>query len=63
MLARLNVHLETDFALPGPRPFARLKRYEDALDALVRAWVGIEYLAGRTRAFGDADAAIWTPGG
>lgn len=38
-----------------------LKRYEDALDALVCAWVGIEYLAGRTTAYGDATAAIWTP--
>ena len=38
-----------------------LKRYEDALDALICAWVGIEYLAGRARAFGDSAAAIWTP--
>lgn len=38
-----------------------LKRYEDVLDALICAWVGIEYLAGRARAFGDSAAAIWTP--
>lgn len=62
VLSRLEAHLETGLSLPGPRPFARLKRYEDALDALICAWVGIEYLAGRTRAFGDADSAIWTPG-
>lgn len=60
-LGQLDEHLDTGFTLPGPRPFARLKRYEDALDALVCAWVGIEYLSGRTRAFGDGAAAIWTP--
>ncbi len=62
VLSGLEAHLETGLILPGPRPFARLKRYEDALDALICAWVGIEYLAGRTRAFGDADSSIWTPG-
>lgn len=39
----------------------RLKRYEDAIDALVCGWVGIEYLAGRAVAFGDEYAAIWVP--
>lgn len=38
-----------------------LKRYEDALDALVCAWVGVEYLAGRTVPLGNDDAAIWCP--
>ncbi len=38
-----------------------LKRYEDALDALVCAWVGMEFLAGRTVALGDDTAAIWCP--
>jgi predicted RNase H-like nuclease len=50
--------------LPLPRvpPAAgRMKRYEDALDAIVCAWVAIEFLAGRSRAYGDADAGIWTP--
>jgi predicted RNase H-like nuclease len=61
VLSKLEAHLETGLVLPGPKPFARLKRYEDALDALVCAWVGMEYLAGRSRALGDADAAIWTP--
>ena len=40
---------------------AHLKRYEDALDALVCAWVGVEYLSGKTIAFGDATAAIRCP--
>lgn len=38
-----------------------LKAYEDALDALVCAWVGAEYLAGRAEAYGDETAAIWVP--
>jgi predicted RNase H-like nuclease len=61
VLGLLESRLETGFTLPGPRPFARLKRYEDALDALICAWVGIEYLAGRTQAYGDTDSAIWMP--
>ncbi|TVP84035.1 MAG: DUF429 domain-containing protein [Thioalkalivibrio sp.] len=50
--------------LPSPETagsLSALKRYEDALDALVCAWVGIEYLAGRTVPLGDTDAAIWCP--
>jgi predicted RNase H-like nuclease len=39
----------------------RLKRYEDALDALTCAWVGVEYLQARTVAFGDETAVIWCP--
>lgn len=38
-----------------------LKRYEDALDALVCCWVGMETVAGRADAHGDDDAAIWVP--
>jgi predicted RNase H-like nuclease len=40
---------------------SRLKPYEDALDALVSAWMGLEYLAGRATALGDAHAAVWCP--
>ncbi|MCH7593865.1 MAG: DUF429 domain-containing protein [Chloroflexi bacterium] len=40
---------------------AFLKRYEDSIDALVCAWVGIEYIEGRCAAYGDASAAIWIP--
>ena len=50
--------------LPAPaavRSLSALKRYEDVLDALVCAWVGAEYLAGRTVPLGNADAAIWCP--
>jgi predicted RNase H-like nuclease len=40
---------------------SRLKPYEDALDALVSAWMGLEYLAGRATALGDVHAAVWCP--
>jgi len=50
--------------LPDPgtvKSLSALKRYEDALDALVCGWVGVEYLAGRTVPLGNDDAAIWCP--
>ncbi len=47
--------------VPKPQHFTDLKRYEDSLDALVCAWTGIEYLAGRAKAFGDENSAIWVP--
>jgi predicted RNase H-like nuclease len=47
--------------LSGPVNFTALKPFEDTLDALVCAWAGAEHLAGRTLAFGDADATIWVP--
>jgi predicted RNase H-like nuclease len=65
--ARMRRALEreiTGIDLPLPRPdipLARLKRHEDALDALVCAWVGLQLLLGRACSFGDGDAAIWTP--
>lgn len=52
------------FHLPKPEQvaaIANLKRYEDALDSLVCAWVGAQFLLGRTVALGDATAAIWCP--
>jgi predicted RNase H-like nuclease len=44
-----------------PATLAALARVEHVIDALVCAWVGAEYLAGRARALGDADNAIWAP--
>lgn len=52
------------FVLPEPSrvgSLTSLKRYEDGLDALVCAWVGMEYLRGRAVALGDEDSAIWCP--
>jgi predicted RNase H-like nuclease len=40
---------------------SHLKRYEDALDALICAWVGIKYFEGDCTAFGDGSSAIWIP--
>lgn len=41
--------------------FSSLKPYEDALDTLVCAWVGIKHAQGETKAYGDDTAAIWIP--
>lgn len=38
-----------------------LKRYEDAIDALICAWIAITYVEGHCTAFGDELAAIWLP--
>jgi predicted RNase H-like nuclease len=45
--------------VPATGTLAALKRYEDALDAAICAWIGTEYLAKRTTAYGDASAAVW----
>ncbi len=45
--------------IPSSGTLAQLKRYEDALDAVICAWIGTEYLAKRTRAYGDAMTAVW----
>lgn len=52
------------FSLPPAHAvgtLASLKRYEDALDALISAWVGVEYLNGRATPHGDSTAAVWVP--
>ena len=38
-----------------------LKRYEDAIDALVCSWTAIRFLRGECKAYGDESAAIWSP--
>lgn len=53
---------DLDVPLPAAaRSAGALKRFEDALDALLCAWVGIAYLTGRAEPFGDRDAAVWCP--
>jgi hypothetical protein len=55
-----NVSVE----LPDPTstlPVLGLKCYEDSLDALVCAWVGVKYLAGDAVPYGNDIAAIWVP--
>jgi predicted RNase H-like nuclease len=55
--------LETDLgSLPVGEPDERkLKAYEDTLDAVVCAWVGILWLRQECEPFGDASSAIWVP--
>jgi predicted RNase H-like nuclease len=38
-----------------------LKGFEDALDAVICAWVGICALDGHAEPFGDKESAIWIP--
>jgi predicted RNase H-like nuclease len=45
--------------VPTTGPLAALKRFEDALDAALCAWIGAEYLAKRLRPYGDPTAAVW----
>jgi predicted RNase H-like nuclease len=55
---------ETQISLPAPsevQNLSQLKRYEDALDALISAWVGVQYVEGCSKAYGDGEAAIWVP--
>jgi predicted RNase H-like nuclease len=67
--AALRCALDRDIAdvaehLPAPPrrgTLAELKRHEDAFDALLCAWTGIEYLARRVRPHGDAAGAVWAP--
>lgn len=50
--------------MPPPPSTTRggaLKAFEDRLDAIVCAWVGICVIEHRARPFGDHDSAIWVP--
>lgn len=40
---------------------ARLKHLEDALDAVVCAWIGHQFWRGNALAYGNEQAAIWLP--
>lgn len=51
-------------ALPMPALDCRgheMKAFEDALDAIVCAWVGTCVLDGKARPYGDMESAIWIP--
>jgi len=65
ILGALRVAIQ-DIALPLPdadhlKTLSQLKRYEDAIDALVCGWVGTQFLQGSATAYGDATCAIWVP--
>ncbi len=52
--------------LPVPLQTAatwELKAFEDTIDAVICAWVGICALEGRAIPYGDDDCAIWIPAG
>lgn len=54
----------TAASLPPPPPDAsalELKAYEDRMDAVVCAWIGICALNGEAVSFGDTTSAIWVP--
>jgi predicted RNase H-like nuclease len=38
-----------------------IKRFEDALDAVVCAWIGTLFIEGACLSYGDENAAIWVP--
>lgn len=65
IVARLEQHISgVSAALPPPPSDARgaaLKAYEDMLDAVICAWVGIRAIEGRAKPIGDDLAAIWIP--
>jgi predicted RNase H-like nuclease len=50
-----QIHLAPDARV------AQLKEFEDMLDAVVCAWIGICALEERATAFGDRNSAIWIP--
>lgn len=60
--ALANLIENTVLPLPAAnnvRTLSGPKRYEDALDALVSAWVGIKYLEQQAIPYGDLHAPIW----
>jgi len=59
-----KVVVGTASCLPLPKPessLSELKRFEDALDAVICAWVGVLALEGCAVPYGDESAAIWVP--
>ena len=65
ILARIREHIDgIDLSLPkAPESlsFDDLKRFEDAIDALVCAWMATQFLDKRAVPLGDNTAAIWIP--
>lgn len=67
--ARLVAALDKEIAGTGTRlplpaataSLAALKEFEDALDAVICAWVGVLALEGHAVPYGDAFGAIWVP--
>ncbi|MBI4203841.1 MAG: DUF429 domain-containing protein [Betaproteobacteria bacterium] len=64
ILDRLETYID-DIDVPLPDPDAHsleyLKRFEDAIDALVCAWTATQFLNKTAIPLGDDDGAIWIP--
>jgi predicted RNase H-like nuclease len=62
VVRRLSQRLDLDFAIDCAGKRLRYwKAWEDVIDAVVCAWVGLEWLRGHARPYGDRIAAIWIP--
>lgn len=62
LLEQEVVGVAAQFEMPPPHATGReLKAFEDRLDAVVCAWVGICILEGEAIPYGDDDSAIWIP--
>ena len=64
ILTRLQEDIDIEMYLPLPDDggtFTALKQFEDMIDSLVCAWVGIRHMEGATHPIGDQGAAIWVP--
>ena len=60
VIGGINLAIPSDDSV-GSISLKELKGVEDALDALVCAWVATEFLADNCDAYGDDTAAIWIP--
>lgn len=59
-----NTFGQTRLKIPNAsdvRTLVALKRYEDGIDGLVCAWVGVQYANRAAKPYGDKTAAIWIP--
>ena len=56
-----TIKLPTDFVFDNISSFNKLKPFEDMLDALVCAWVGIEFISNNAIPYGDENGKIWVP--
>ncbi len=62
--ALTNIFGHTGLRIPDAsdiRTLAMLKRYEDSIDGLVCAWIGVQYVNCAAKPYGDHKAAIWIP--
>ena len=55
---RIDFNVEIDC---NGRTMQFWKAWEDGIDAIVCSWVGLEWLNGRARPYGDEASAIWVP--